>query len=344
MVDGDDVISLMLSSRSFDSRDRNEAFHEIFGRQVLKLEIDPLHDQPIDVEVKLRILPGLAIAKASNSPIVCRHTASLIDNDDPVIAFVEKGSVLFKQNGHETIAHAGDAILTTGGLVGSAEHTAGQMINCRISRSLIAPLVSNFDARIGKLIDKRNPAISLFLSYLSVVNSDHVADPHLRRAVVTHMLDLAALMVGAHKDAAEVAKNRGVRAARLSNIKAAILADVGNATLSLTSIAASNGISATYVRKLFEADGTTFSEFLLCQRLLKAYELLTAPGRLHETIAAIANDAGFNDISYFNRTFRRAYNATPSEIRRTALVRTTDSRRTDGKQEIASKFLLANPE
>ncbi len=53
------------------------------------------------------------------------------------------------------------------------------------------------------------------------------------------------------------------------------------------------------------------------KRLAKAYELLTAPARLNQTIAALANEAGFNDISYFNRTFRRAYNATPSEIRET---------------------------
>ncbi|OYX79235.1 MAG: hypothetical protein B7Y77_02160 [Bradyrhizobium sp. 35-63-5] len=315
MADGDDLILLSLSSRSFAPKDRNEAFHETFGRQILKLEIDPLDDQLIDVEMQLRILPGLAVAKASISPIICRHTSMMIDNDDPVIAFVESGSVRFKQNGHETIAHAGDAILTTGGLVGTAEHTTGRMINCRISRSLIAPMVSNFDAEIGKLIDKGNPAIPFFLNYTNVVNASETIDARLRRAVVTHMLDLAALILGARGDAAEVAKNRGLRAARLLKLKKCIQADIGNPDLSLTSIADSNGISVTYVRKLFEADGTTFSEFMLAQRLAKAYELLAAPARLNETIAALANEAGFNDISYFNRTFRRAYNATPSEIR-----------------------------
>lgn len=317
LADGDDLISLTLSSRSFAPQDRNEAFHEIFGRQVLKLEIDPLHDQPIDLEMKLKILPGLAIAKGNVSPVICRHTSALIENDDPVIAFVESGSVCFKQNGHETIAHAGDAILTTGGLVGTAEHTTGRMINCRVSKSLISPLVSNFDADIGKLINKNNPAIPFFLSYLNILNAHQTMDARMRRTVVTHMLDLAALIIGANGDAAEAAKNRGIRAARLLNIKTTIMADLSNPALSLTDIAARNGISTTYVRKLFEADGTTFSEFLLGQRLARAYELLTTLALVDRSIATIAIEAGFNDISYFNRTFRRAYGATPSEIRQT---------------------------
>jgi AraC-like DNA-binding protein len=32
-------------------------------------------------------------------------------------------------------------------------------------------------------------------------------------------------------------------------------------------------------------------------------------------IAAIAYDAGFGDLSYFNRAFKRHYGATPSEVR-----------------------------
>jgi AraC-like DNA-binding protein len=34
------------------------------------------------------------------------------------------------------------------------------------------------------------------------------------------------------------------------------------------------------------------------------------------SIASIAFDVGFGDLSYFNRTFKRFYGASPSEIRR----------------------------
>ncbi|WP_373569533.1 helix-turn-helix domain-containing protein [Bradyrhizobium sp. WBAH42] len=32
-------------------------------------------------------------------------------------------------------------------------------------------------------------------------------------------------------------------------------------------------------------------------------------------MSEIAHQSGFNDISYFNRSFRRAYGASPSDIR-----------------------------
>ncbi|QOG17291.1 helix-turn-helix domain-containing protein [Bradyrhizobium sp. SEMIA] len=47
--------------------------------------------------------------------------------------------------------------------------------------------------------------------------------------------------------------------------------------------------------------------------------MLKDPSFATRTISAIAFECGFGDISYFNRTFRRAYNATPSDIRSAAL-------------------------
>jgi AraC-like DNA-binding protein len=43
--------------------------------------------------------------------------------------------------------------------------------------------------------------------------------------------------------------------------------------------------------------------------------MLTDPLRNGEQITAIAYDAGFGDLSYFYRVFRRRYGATPSDIR-----------------------------
>ncbi|MEN3383321.1 MAG: hypothetical protein V7608_3365, partial [Hyphomicrobiales bacterium] len=37
-----------------------------------------------------------------------------------------------------------------------------------------------------------------------------------------------------------------------------------------------------------------------------------------QKISAIAFDAGFGDLSYFNRAFRRRYGAAPSEVRAAA--------------------------
>jgi AraC-like DNA-binding protein len=45
--------------------------------------------------------------------------------------------------------------------------------------------------------------------------------------------------------------------------------------------------------------------------------MLADPGNGRETITALAYAAGFGDLSYFNRTFRRRFRAKPSEVRYT---------------------------
>jgi AraC-like DNA-binding protein len=54
---------------------------------------------------------------------------------------------------------------------------------------------------------------------------------------------------------------------------------------------------------------------VLEQRLLLARKMLISPGNRQSKISAIAYDAGFGDLSYINRVFRRRFEATPSEFR-----------------------------
>jgi AraC-like DNA-binding protein len=54
-------------------------------------------------------------------------------------------------------------------------------------------------------------------------------------------------------------------------------------------------------------------------RLSRLHARLTDPGSAAIAIAVLAFDAGFSDLSTFNRAFRRRYGATPSDVRAAAL-------------------------
>jgi len=43
--------------------------------------------------------------------------------------------------------------------------------------------------------------------------------------------------------------------------------------------------------------------------------MLASPRYANWTVSAIALEAGFGDLSHFNRNFKRRYGASPSEIR-----------------------------
>jgi len=112
-----------------------------------------------------------------------------------------------------------------------------------------------------------------------------------------------------------VARARGVRAARLQAIKTDIVANLADETLAVANVAARHGVTPRYLPKLFEDEGVTYTLFVLRHRLDRAFHMLRDPRGSARRISEIAYDVGFGDLSYFNRTFRRRYDATPSEIR-----------------------------
>jgi AraC-like DNA-binding protein len=167
--------------------------------------------------------------------------------------------------------------------------------------------------------DPNSPALRLLWSYVDTLRCEGpVADPVIARKVASHLSDLVALALGAAGDAAEIARGRGLRAARLSAIKSDIAASLTDPALSLGAIAARQGVTPRYVRMLFETEGMSFTEYVLGQRLYRAYRMLCDPSRTRHTIGMIAFESGFGDLSYFNRTFRLRFGETPSDIRRAA--------------------------
>jgi len=113
---------------------------------------------------------------------------------------------------------------------------------------------------------------------------------------------------------------RSTRAARLMAIKQAVMREIASHDLSVVTVARRQGVSPRSVHRLFEAEGTTFMQFVIALRLARAYRLLTSPSHAHRKIADIAFSAGFGDVSHFNRMFRRRYGRPPSEVRDEALA------------------------
>jgi AraC-like DNA-binding protein len=176
--------------------------------------------------------------------------------------------------------------------------------------------VRDVNACVARIVPANNAALHLLVHYLKgVIDTDALSTPGLQRLAVTHVYDLLALALGATRDAAEVAKGRGLRAARLSAIKADIRAHLGARDLSLDTVAQRQGISPVYVRKLFEGEDTSFTQFVLERRLLLAHRLLRDARFAERTIGELALEAGFGDLSNFNRAFRRRFGAAPSDVR-----------------------------
>ena len=80
-----------------------------------------------------------------------------------------------------------------------------------------------------------------------------------------------------------------------------------------------HGISARYLRALFEGEDMSFGAYVADRRLQMTYRMLCDPACRGMNIAQIAVQAGFGDLSWFNARFRRAFGETPSDLRARAL-------------------------
>jgi AraC family transcriptional regulator, positive regulator of tynA and feaB len=75
------------------------------------------------------------------------------------------------------------------------------------------------------------------------------------------------------------------------------------------------GCSLRYVHKLFNSTGRSVGEHVNDRRILASARNLLDPGCRKMTIAEIAFAAGFNDISHFNRLFKRCHGLSPRDFR-----------------------------
>lgn len=133
------------------------------------------------------------------------------------------------------------------------------------------------------------------------------SDPAFARNIAVHLRDLFALALGAMRDAAALAEARGLRAARLQAIKQ------WRAISAITTSAWR--LTPRYVQRLFESEGMTLPELVLNQRPVHMHQMLSDLRFASWTVCAMAFDAGFGDVSYFNRRFRRRYGIRPSDVR-----------------------------
>jgi AraC-like DNA-binding protein len=182
-----------------------------------------------------------------------------------------------------------------------------------VPRAALLPLARDIDQASTRVVRPAGGILGLLRAYVtSLRKSADAADPSLGPLAAVHVCELVAMAIGTTRDGEQAALAGGVRAARMQAIKADF---AGNPALTLAAIAARHKVTPRYVQLLFEAEGTTFTAYALEQRLGDAWRRLTSPRYEHWTIARIALEAGFGDLSHFNRAFRRRYRVAPSEAR-----------------------------
>jgi AraC-like DNA-binding protein len=313
-----DYTVVRFSSRALQEG-RSGTIEELHERGLLPTKFIRYGNAVPRVDLVNRTMPGLRILTASYTSI--RREGVRQEGDLLYLCMTLTGTTVGSRGGREMMLSDGDAVLMTNeeATWAMTSPSSANIAGIRLPRSAIAPLVPKLENVTMRRITKDTSGLRLLRKYLDVVADDEaLAAPASQRLIVSHFYDLVALALGANGDAKALAADRTVGAVRLAAIKADIVANLDDGNLSTTTVAARNRVTVRYLHKLFESEGVTYSEFVLRERLARAYHNLKSPLHSRRAISTIAFDLGFNDLSYFNRAFRRRYNATPSEIRESA--------------------------
>lgn len=298
-------------------------WRECFGRMALRMEIEPTEERPFEACLTSQTLPGLHLLLSKLPAARITRTRELIadGNDDFFFVVNRTGSMAVCARGGEVLLREGDALLMSADEVTVFERrSGGETLLLRIPRSILSSLVVDIDAATMHRVARQSKALALLTGYSTkLLDEQSPATPQLQHLVVSHVYDLAAFTLDATHDAAGTAKVRGVPAARLRAAKTYVSENSSRRDLSISTVAAHLGVTPRYLQRLFEADGKTFSMWLLNQRLIRAHRMLCRSQFAEQAVSAIAYGVGFGDVSYFNRCFRKLFNATPRDVRENAL-------------------------
>jgi AraC-like DNA-binding protein len=312
---------LSFSTSDFPLRERLSAWRETYARNIIRVEPHPYSNQPFQSHLKVLAMPDVNVCYGETTAATYKRTPALTTSDE-FLFLIFKGNGSAIQRNVDTSFEAGDATLLSGADIGETQHPASSYLAVVLPHDVVVPMVRDPGGLLARKIPGSNQSIRLLSGYLNAIeNSGEDLSKDVVRLISTHIVDLVGSALGTTGDYGEMAHKRGMRVARLLMIKEAIAANYTSPSLTIGSVAKRAGISPRYIRRLFEEEETTFTQYIRNLRLDRAHRLLTADSFSMQPITAIAFEAGFSDISHFNRAFKIRFHETPSDVRAEAVRR-----------------------
>lgn len=304
---------LQFSTAGVPPEMRREVVAAAYGAHV-DGAVDFPAEGPVAARMMMRNIGDVQVAQVETSPM--RITTRPDDTGLLYLSMTTGGAGVIDARGEGREVRAGDInVLRRERRCVTVAAEPSALVNIALPRARLVARLASADSLLATQ-SLTTPAARLLQGYaMSLLALDGALTPEEEATVSAHLMDLAVMLLGPRRDAAELAKQNGVRAARRRAVQADIAANLAEPQLSLRWIAQRHGLSEAYVRTLFYHEGTSFTDHVLQARLDLVCRMLRDPGQTGQTIAALALMAGFGDISWFNQTFRRRFGMTPSDMR-----------------------------
>ncbi len=312
------ALSTDMLPRGLNDRQRFIHFAELFEHFSNTGERDPASDVPFRAAMNSIHIGTTMLGRCDGTFTTVRreHRQVLATNDDRYCLARNTG------DREAMVTHRGrDFVMRPGAMVllkldepffsaDGANHK--RFTNVHLPTTTLRAMVPGVDAMVGCELAPGG-ALSLAMDYSDLLLRHPNAVDAAGMAIAAHLLDLAALGLGARGDHAIAARRGGLRAVRLKAVLQIMVKRFSEPDFSAQRLATAAGLSERYVNELLFEAGASFTTRLNELRLRRAADLLAHGNQ--RRISDIAFECGFNDLSYFNRCFRRRFGLTPTAVR-----------------------------
>ncbi|MCM2477580.1 helix-turn-helix domain-containing protein [Rhizobium sp. CG5] len=188
------------------------------------------------------------------------------------------------------------------------------VVSFRIPQHLLRPLLERPEAALAVAVGRDSGVGEVLIDFLkSIAGKAQDIDQGSADVMSRSIAQLTAVAMGATQPAVESSREI-VRSELKRSIAGYIDGNAADAALNIDKVARRFGISRRQIQRLLHEQDTCFERMLLEKRLDHCADTL-ANQQFRLSISEIAFAWGFNDLSYFSRTFRKRFGASPREFR-----------------------------
>jgi AraC-like DNA-binding protein len=311
------TLSTEMLPAGLSDRQRFIRFAELFEHFSNTGELDPASDVPFRAAMNSIHVGTTMLGRCDGSFVtVRREKRQVLETGDDRFCLVrntgDRASTVVHRRREFTVRPGSMVLLKLDEPFFAADGRSNKRFtNVHLPEATLRAMVADVDDLVGCELSPGG-ALSLAMDYSDLLLHRPDAVDEAGMAIAAHLLDLAALGLGARSDVANAARRRGLRAVRLKAVLSILQKRFVEPDFSAQKLASAAGLSERYVNELLYEAGASFTTRLNELRLRKAAELLACSA---DRISEIAFASGFNDLSYFNRCFRRRFGLTPRAAR-----------------------------
>jgi AraC-like DNA-binding protein len=264
-------------------------------------------------------LDGMTATRSVGSPLQLQRTRHLVrtlpSNEFVLVISTTERTIEIEQFGRRVLLQQGEAaLLATQYASTCSTNEPGCALSIVLPRDRLTIAVRHPEDWAAVKIGKDNSALQLVSGYADLVldRAGQMEDVVARQSC-QHISELAVAALATSATQSSNADSPSVRAAHRARINKALAAHFANPDFRIDQLAQTVNLSPRYIQLLLAEVEDSFSDCLRRFRLENARrEICGSPDK---SIADIAFDNGFSDLSTFNRGFQRAFGMTPRDLR-----------------------------